>query len=268
MRRLYANGYDVADNLLAAFVHLGYWPNSSTTILDYGCGTGALVYRFRDLGLNAHGFDIHDRVVYRSDEDRKSFGFCSNPAATATWDGRVSREHFRLPFPANAFDIVVSTSVIEHIIDLDVVMAELARVLKRRGFSLHVYPKRSMLIEPHMYVPLATRFKSWWFFYFWAALGLRNEYTEAHQMTAAKTADLYTEYSRIGVAYRTQKQLAEICGQHFQQVKFVDDALHYNARQRDVWRSRLAALRAPYPMRALSVTQRTSALYTAFKIMR
>jgi SAM-dependent methyltransferase len=196
------------------------------------------------------------------------FGFCSNPTAIKTWDGRISREHFRLPFPSDEFDIVVSTSVIEHIIDLDIAMGEMARVLKPDGFGFHVYPRRSMLIEPHMYVPLATRFQSWWYFYFWAALGLRNEYSEAHQMTAAQTADLNAEYSRIGMAYPTQKQLAEIGGRHFHQVKFVDGALHYNAKRRDVWRNRRAALKAPYPLRALSVTQLTSALYTAFKIVR
>src|SRR5262245_6664364 len=44
-------------------------------ILDFGCGAGRMVFRLRELGFDAYGFDIHDYVAYRSDEDRQWFRF-------------------------------------------------------------------------------------------------------------------------------------------------------------------------------------------------
>jgi SAM-dependent methyltransferase len=265
MRRLHADGYDLADNFLSTFAQLGYWPGPGTRILDFGCGTGSLVYRFRDLGLDAYGFDIHDRVAYRRDEDRAWFGFCVNPAALDAADARIGRDDFRIPFATGMFDIIVSVSVLEHTLDLDSAMAEMARVLSSEGFAVHVHPGRSLLIEPHMYVPLATRFQGWWYFYLWALLGLRNEHAEAEKLTPRQTADLFAHYSKTGLIYRTERELIGIAERYFFQARFVDRLLHHYARREDRWKNFWHCLSMPHPLRALSAAQLTSALYAGFK---
>ena len=148
VRRLHESGYDTADWLLAGLARSGFWPNANAKILDFGCGAGALVYRFRDLGFDAYGFDIHECVKLRSPEDRKYFGFAPQDAVKSG-NMRVRAEHVRTPFPDDFFDLIVSTSVLEHVLDHAPLMAETARVLKPQGIAVHVYPGRATFIEPH-----------------------------------------------------------------------------------------------------------------------
>src|SRR3954468_23086878 len=127
-RKLHADGWDVADWLLVGVLTAGYLPSKSDRILDYGCGAGGLVYRLRDLGYEAYGFDIHDRVDYRSEADRAWFRFISNDSSD-TSNYVIDPAAFRIDFPTDTFDLVLSTSVLEHVIEIEPVMRETARVL-------------------------------------------------------------------------------------------------------------------------------------------
>lgn len=227
MRKLYATGYDVADNLIVGIAQCGYWVTPGTKILDYGCGEGGLTYRFRDLGFDAYGFDIHSRVKYRDPSDMQYFGFIENPE-TDTSNMMIGEQALRLPFDDNSFDVVVSTSVLEHVMDLFPVMSEIARVLKPTGVAYHAYPSREMWVEPHMYVPLATRVQNWWWFYFWALLGIRNEYQEG--VSAKETADRNLRYAKTGVRYPTREQVLYCCRHFFDYSRFADQSLNYNSR--------------------------------------
>jgi len=50
-----------------------------------------------------------------------------------------------LPFPENAFDIVVASEVLEHIGNLNTALWEMARVLKPSGLLLFDTPNRTWL---------------------------------------------------------------------------------------------------------------------------
>lgn len=262
MRALHQQGWDLADELLVAFANMGYWPTPDTKLLDYGCGAGGLVYRFRDLGFDAYGFDIHERVEYRAPDDRRFFGFVENPTAD-TSDSIIARDRFGVPFPDDSFDVVVSTSVLEHVMDLPPVMAEIARVLKPSGVALHLYPSKSVFIEPHIYVPFGSRLQSRWYFYLWGLLGVRNEYQEA--MSAREVADNNVLYSRTGLKYYTRRELRDCCAEHFDEVRFADRQLHARRSWLRFLAAKGRALFRPSPLRALAGTLRISALLTAKK---
>ena len=55
--------YDEALNLILFLGRLELYAGAGTKILDFGCGEGRLVYRLRELGFDAYGFDIHEREV-------------------------------------------------------------------------------------------------------------------------------------------------------------------------------------------------------------
>jgi SAM-dependent methyltransferase len=260
MRRLDAEGYDLANNLLVSFTQIGYWLTPGTPILDYGCGAGNLVYRLRDLGFDAQGFDIHDYVSYRSPEDRTYFRFIENTSNDRS-DMVVDWEQFRVPYEDSAFDVVISSVVMEHVLNLDAMMSEISRVLRPSGFSFHIYPRRSLFIEPHMSVPFGTRTQSWLYFYLWALLGSRNELNDS--CSAREVAVDYYRYSRTGVSYLKPKELLATCYRYFDDVQFADAALNYQAKAKDLWRNRRNALKAANRLRALSLTQLMSALFTA-----
>jgi SAM-dependent methyltransferase len=233
MRKLHADGWDRADNLLIAFAASGYWPTPGTRILDLGCGNGALVYCLRDLGFDAYGFDIYDRVEYRDDSDKPLFRFIENRAEDPSMRV-IEREHYRIPFQDENFDIVMSVSVLEHVLDLGWTMSEVARVLRRDGFAFHHYPNTPGFVEPHVYVPFAGRFHPWWYLYLWAFLGVRHENQAG--FSARKAADKNAQYLKTGVKYRTRRELVDAVGPYFSTARFVDD-LYYPGVPNSVFRN-------------------------------
>jgi 2-polyprenyl-3-methyl-5-hydroxy-6-metoxy-1,4-benzoquinol methylase len=71
-------------------------------VLDFGCGSGELVGRMVELGYDAHGCDIVPTPEWRSVAS----------ASQRLW--QIHPAPYRLPFDDACFDIVVSTSVLEH----------------------------------------------------------------------------------------------------------------------------------------------------------
>lgn len=264
MRILHSGGYNVADNLIAACAAAGFYLEPGDRILDLGCGAGGLVYRLRDLGFEAFGFDIFDGVSYRDASDSRFFGFLKH-RTDESYDTRIDPASFRLPFNDSGFDVIFSTSVIEHVIDLNSMIKESARVLKPEGFCYHLYPNKDVLIEPHLYVPFASRIQNRWWFRLWAALGVRNEYQEG--MSAAQTAESNVEFCRNGLRYYTRQELFSICANYFSTVRFVDDLYYPNISRRMFWRNRVRALRDPRPFRAWSQQLRMGSLLTTGKIV-
>ncbi len=78
LRKLHTDHWDLADSLLAGLAGAGYWLEPGSKILDFGCGAGALVYRFRELGFEAYGFDIHNCLALRDPADIRFFGFAES----------------------------------------------------------------------------------------------------------------------------------------------------------------------------------------------
>lgn len=86
--------------------------------VDVGCGTGALLRRVRDARKDLTALAGVDFVI---DPDLKDEGIQYHAAKVET-----------LPFPDKAFDTVICTHVIEHIVDYRAAIAELRRVARQR----------------------------------------------------------------------------------------------------------------------------------------
>jgi SAM-dependent methyltransferase len=211
--------YDTATWLLDCLAKAGRTVMPGAKVLDYGCGAGELVYRLRELGYEAYGFDIHRTVQLRSADDERYFGF-ADQQAVRSGDMHIDPANLRIPFNESTFDLIVSTSVLEHVLDHAAVFKETARVLKPNGIALHAYPDRRSPIEPHMYVPLATRIQSWWWFYVWALLGIRNEFQGT--LSATQTADMNTKYSRVGISYPPYNQIFATCRKYFRSASLLN----------------------------------------------
>src|SRR5215467_11805838 len=101
---------------------LGVTIQPSTAILDFGCGAGATVNAFRDAGYDARGCDIVPPQT-------------PNPYLHLMRNGRI-------PFPDASFDVIVSESVMEHVMDYALTVREISRVLRSGGTALHLFPSR------------------------------------------------------------------------------------------------------------------------------
>lgn len=215
----------------------GFFADGSSRILDFGCGTGRDVYAWRDAGYSAHGFDITDSVQLRRPEDRrwfKSLAFSANNPANYSLDWKS----FQLPYDEASFDFVFSLTVLEHVQNLEVVLRELSRVMKKQSIAFHIFPPRYVTIEPHISVPLGGVIQNYPWFWFWARCGVRNEFQRA--MNARETAQQNLAYSASGLNYRPPREILTVAARYYHYAHFTPDLWEFdNARLRRRMNSKL-----------------------------
>ncbi len=94
------------------------------SVLDVGCGGGLLAERFASVGCKVTGVDRSLPTLAAAREHARSAGL---PVAYQEGDAQA------LPFTAAQFDVVCCCDVLEHVDDVDLVISEIARVLKPGG---------------------------------------------------------------------------------------------------------------------------------------
>lgn len=101
-------------------------------LLDVGCAGGELAALFAARGWRVHGAEGEPALV----EAARARGV----------DARaVDLDRAPLPWPAGAFDAVVAAEVIEHVVDTDHLLAEMARVLRPGGALVITTPNLASL---------------------------------------------------------------------------------------------------------------------------
>jgi SAM-dependent methyltransferase len=183
----------------AILADLGHALDPTSTILDFGCGDGYLVEAYRRAGFQAVGADI-------------------NLPRPHNWLHQIDPSNYRLPFRDRVFDVVVSNSVLEHVEDLDGALAEIARVLKPGGASLHFFPPPWRFVEQHVFVPLSGVLRPRWWLQVWARLGVRNSFQRG--LSWRETARRNREYLQTKTFYRSRRALRAVVGARFERVTF------------------------------------------------
>ena len=110
---------------------------SGKSVCDVGCGTGALLRRIRAARPDITRMAGVDFVI---DPEMKDEGIEYHAEKVET-----------LPFPDGAFDTVICTHVIEHIVDYRAAIAELRRIARKR--LIIVVPKEReyrYTFNPHL----------------------------------------------------------------------------------------------------------------------
>lgn len=119
----YRNPNPIQRLLLSRFlerVHTLIAPLAPRSVLDAGCAEGFVVEYLREQGVDALflGVDIDELAVRRGRE-----------ISPQMHKGLASVTH--LPFPDDAFDLVLSTEVLEHLPDPTQALGEIKRVAAR-----------------------------------------------------------------------------------------------------------------------------------------
>jgi SAM-dependent methyltransferase len=192
----------------------GYILNSESVIMDFGCGSGRKVKNFRDLGYQAYGCGTRFNI----EDDIDTDAMMRNGIIRT-----IDLENYTLPFKDNTFDFIFSESVFEHVMNYTESICELARVLKPGGICLHTFVSRYKLIEAHVKVPLASFLQSYWWLYFWALLGRRNEWKDLHLIKERATR--YYNYLKKETNYLTRLQLKNQFRRKFDKVVFCENLL-------------------------------------------
>ena len=121
-------------------------PAPGDQVLDVGCGKGHLVKALSELGVDAVGIDLNP-----------------NAAEVAVVPRVRTMSAASLEFGDGTFEAVVSFHAIEHIPPIEEALREMARVVKREGKVLLVYPAepiRGLYAIPTSVILHGTPFKA------------------------------------------------------------------------------------------------------------
>ena len=98
-------------------------------VLEIGCGVGTVVDWLRQKGCRAKGTDISAKAVAYGREKYPGIELAAEAAEKMSWgDG--------------SFDMVVSFDVVEHLVDVEVHLEEVRRVLREGGYYLVGTPNK------------------------------------------------------------------------------------------------------------------------------
>lgn len=117
-------------------------PRGSSTLLELGAGTGQQALMLQALGYEVAAIDLPSSHYYR---DRVF--------PVVDYDGTT------IPFADGRFDVVFSSNVLEHVVQLDRVLGELHRVMADDGVAVHLLPSAACRLWsiPAHYVWMARR---------------------------------------------------------------------------------------------------------------
>ena len=109
--------------------------NSKGTLLDFGCGKGAMLSRLllTKPRLKVHGLDISKTALQTIKRLIPKGKFI------------LIKEGKRLPYKNDMFDFILATDVLEHILDTEWAFEELTRVLAPGGRILMTVPYHGMV---------------------------------------------------------------------------------------------------------------------------
>ena len=140
--------YGVYDDLVLPWVFDHISASPGTRALDLGCGTGSLTVLLARHGLTVEALD-HSPDMLAVARDKAAAEGLSGSVTFSEGDIRS------IPLPDASFDIVTCQRVLHHVPEADVVISEVARVLKPGGVF---YLSDQVLDE----APLVARLKSLW----------------------------------------------------------------------------------------------------------
>ena len=108
-----------------------FWPRAEGRFLEAGCGPAANALNLARRGVDVTGVDLSPNALAEAQREFERRGL----------PGRFVRGDVRdLPFDDAMFDFVYAGGVVEHFRELDVALADLARVLRPGGRLLITVP--------------------------------------------------------------------------------------------------------------------------------
>jgi ubiquinone/menaquinone biosynthesis C-methylase UbiE len=167
-----------------------------SNILDFGCGNGDTVKELSDLGFIAKGCDFKFKE-----------GVNVNSLIETDCLHKISTNPYRLPYPDQSFDFLISNQVMEHVHNYSETIAEMSRVLKPEGVCIHIFPSRFKILESHVHIPFASIIRNYYYLYFWVLLGFRKENDKCNNAKDLTIA--YQTYLNTSTNYLSNTQILE-----------------------------------------------------------
>ncbi|GMV01839.1 MAG: hypothetical protein AMXMBFR52_14950 [Burkholderiales bacterium] len=100
---------------------LRYFPATGSSVLEVGGGSGWQAQLLSEKGFRVESIDV------------------ARPEAALSFPVRLY-DGEAIPYPEQSFDLVFSSNVLEHVEDVELLLCEMARVLRPNGRMVHILP--------------------------------------------------------------------------------------------------------------------------------
>jgi len=215
-------------------------------ILDAGCGDGLLLdYFAQNMGkiypgvtFEFYGFDVSDHRVQAPGYFQDTVAILSRNHPYMPWSERLAliSESDAWPWPPDQFDVIISNQVMEHVRNHRLFFSEIFRTLRPDGFSVHVFPLRHVLVEPHLHLPLVHRIRNRDLLrrsiHFLSRLGL-GKYDPA-QESLDSYAERHAAYLLTNVNYLTSRNVLKLAAESELHADFRYTPQYYLAKLRAI----------------------------------
>lgn len=196
---------------IATLLKLLEVPNSAeTSLLDFGCGSGEKVKFLRECGYNFIGCDIEFKN-----------GRYTNSLEENNYITKIGIDPYRIPFPDDHFDFILSDQVLEHVFNYEEVLIELSRVLKNGNSSLHIFPSKWKVFEAHTGTPFGGALNSYLWILFWALVGINKR--KHKNLSRFEIARLDYEYLKNKTNYLSGRQINRLFNKYGFTVHYRND---------------------------------------------
>lgn len=168
------------------------------TALDIGCGNGNSVQRLRDHGYDAYGTDVEFKPgPYVEELVRNGVLRLINMPGHTRADVQTHNVQYTWPFNNSTCDLIISRAVLEHVANLDEFVAENARIASDNGYSVHYFPSKYSLIEPHIGIPFGGIFVNLSYYKMLCFFGLCKKRYRQNPQAAHDYMKAYTSYRKV-----------------------------------------------------------------------
>jgi SAM-dependent methyltransferase len=108
--------------------------NASGSVLEIGAGSGEELEVLREYFDRAVGVEVTGSSYRPNNDGDTGVANLTGMDEVILYDGK------HLPFQEEAFDVILSFHVMEHVEDVTALLSDISRVLKPGGYSVHVVP--------------------------------------------------------------------------------------------------------------------------------
>ena len=174
-------------------------------VLDVGCGRGQTVAQLLKLGFDAYGMEASREQARLAREGMENVGEDPNRIRL------LPAPDFSYPFEEEAFDVVLSDNVIEHVADIQGFAREISRVTRAGGHGWHIFPSHRCLVEPHVRMPFvhwlpSGRARSR-LIAVWTLFGIEAHWPKLDGAAASAKSTAYAKYLEENTCYRSTGEI-------------------------------------------------------------
>ena len=203
---------------------------SKIRILDLGCGSGDLILLLSEnlpqlipeINFEIYGYEINEHGGVKNDYLPDLLHKLTQQFPHIDWDQRVKliSENDPIPFPDQFFDIILSNQVMEHVKDHTRLFSEMSRTLKSNGLSAHLFPFKSIIIDPHINLPFVHKImnlnnrKNIIKLFSKLGFGKFRAYRRKYGHSLDQFTQEFSDYFSRLVHYINHKEIVEISGDH------------------------------------------------------